>query len=174
MVSALDQWKRLPFLIDTLDHLRERVPDFEFFVLGKGDDQTVEEAAATRPWLHALGARFAADKAAVGALATVTIHPGLIGLHAIDSFAFGTPMITTEHSVHSHEFDYLVDAKNAVVLKESASAAELGDAAADLLSDPDRLETLRTGCAESAGTYTIDAMVERFADGIEGALRSRT
>ena len=174
MASALNEWKRLPFLIDTLDHIRSRLPDFEFFVLGKGADQTVEEAAATRPWLHALGARFAADKAAVGALAMVTIHPGLIGLHAIDSFAFETPMLTTEHSVHSHEFDYLVHEKNAIVLEEGASAADLGNAAVDVLSDLDRLEVLRKGCAISANTYTIDAMVERFADGIEGALRIRS
>lgn len=173
MVSALDQWKRLPFLIDTLDAVRALVPDFEFFVLGQGDEKTVENAAVTRPWLHALGPRFAADKAAIGALVDVTIQPGLIGLHAIDSFAFQTPMVTTEHPTHSHEFDYLIDGENSVVLHDGATAKDLGKAAASLLLDPSRLTLLKKGCAESASTYTIDAMVERFADGIEMALASR-
>lgn len=174
MVSALDTWKRLPFLVETLDVIRHLVPDFEFFVLGQGDDLTIQEAAQTRPWLHALGSRFAADKSAVGAIADVTIQPGLIGLHVIDAFAFGTPMVTTEHSVHSHEFDYLVNGENALVLAEGATAAELGSATADLLRDPEKLQQLRAGGAASAASYTIDSMVERFADGIESALRVRS
>ena len=174
MISALDEWKRLPFLVETLDEIRSRVPDFEFFVLGQGDDKTIENAAQTRPWLHTLGPRFAADKAAVGELADVTIQPGLIGLHAVDAFAFGTPMVTTEHPVHSHEFDYLTNGENALVLGEGATAKELGAATADLLSDPEALATLRDGCAVSAATYTIDGMVQRFADGIENALKLRS
>lgn len=174
MVSALDQWKRLPFLVETLDEIRSRVPDFEFFVLGQGDDKTIENAAKTRPWLHALGPRFAADKAAVGALADITIQPGLIGLHAIDAFAFRTPMVTTEHAVHSHEFDYLKDGENALVLTEGATASELGAATAELLLDPAALQKLQVGCDISAATYTIDGMVERFADGIEAALTLRS
>ena len=173
MVSALDEWKRLPFLVDTLDEIRSRLPDFEFFVLGQGDDSTISTAASSRPWLHALGPRFAADKAAVGELADVTIQPGLIGLHAIDSFAFGTPMVTTEHPVHSHEFDYLIDGQNALVLAAGSSAAELGAATAELLTDRGRLSSLQTGCAASAGVYTIESMVERFADGIEAVIDRR-
>lgn len=174
MVSALDEWKRLPFLVDTLDEIRSRIPEFEFFVLGQGDDTTIVNAASSRPWLHALGSRFGADKAAVGELADVTIQPGLIGLHAIDAFAFATPMVTTEHPVHSHEFDYLVDGENALVLPAGSTAAELGAFTAELLSDSDRLARLQAGCEASARVYTIEHMVERFADGIEAALALRS
>lgn len=170
MVSALDEWKRLPFLLETLDEIRSRVGDFEFFVLGQGDEQTMEDAVATRPWLHVLGSRFAADKAAVGHIADMTIHPGLIGLHAIDAFAFRTPMVTTELAYHSHEFDYLVDGENARILEEDATAAQLADVAAHLFDNPEVLDVLKAGCEQSAKTYTVEAMVERFANGIEAAL----
>ena len=173
MVSALDEWKRLPFLVETLDEVRRHIDDFEFFVLGQGDERTIEDAAESRPWLHALGSRFAADKAHVGRLADVTIHPGLIGLHAIDAFAFGTPMVTTQLAYHSHEFEYLRDGHNALILGENASAAELGTAAAELLGDRERLAQLQAGCEESASQYTVEAMVDRFAAGIETALASR-
>ncbi len=172
MVSALDTWKRLPYLIETLDEIRSRVPDFEFFVLGQGDDEAVIfDAASRRPWLHALGSRFGADKAAVGAAAHVTIQPGLVGLHVVDAFAFQTPMMTVRNEIHSHEFDYLIDDENAVVLPEGASASELADATALVFADPTRLQNLQRGCARSAELYTIDAMVERFAEGIDAAIR---
>ncbi len=170
MVSALDEWKRLPFLVQTLDEVRRKIPDFEFFVIGQGDSTTIADAAETRPWLHGLGSRFSADKAAVGALADITIQPGLIGLHAIDAFAFRTPMVTTEHPFHSHEFEYLKNGYNSVVLPEETSARALGTAVADLFRDPTHLEHLKVGCASSASDYSLESMVERFAAGIQQAL----
>lgn len=173
MVSALDTWKRLPYLIDVLDEIRDRVDDFEFLVLGQGDDESVVfEAAAKRPWLHALGSRFGPDKAAVGKLADITIQPGLVGLHVIDAFAFETPMVTVASDIHSHEFDYLVDGENALVLTNGATPAELAEATTRLFSEPATLERLRRGCKASAQTYTIESMVERFANGIENAIRT--
>lgn len=171
MVSALDKWKRLDQLIETLDGVRSLVPDFEFFVLGQGDDDSIVfDAAETRPWLHALGSRFGADKAAIGSLADITLQPGLVGLHVVDAFAFGTPMVTVEDPIHSHEFDYLVDGENAVVLPANSDANALAKATAELLQDRDRLQRLKQGCDASSEKYTIDSMVDRFADGIEAAL----
>lgn len=43
-------------------------------------------------------------------------------------------------------------------------------AASPLLSDADRLEKLRTGCAIAKGEYSVHNTVKRFADGIIEAL----
>ncbi len=170
IVSALDQWKRVPFLIDVLDRCAERVDDFAFVALGAGDQaHLLAEAAETRPWLHALGARFGPDKAAIGQLADVTIHPGLAGLHVIECFATESPMITADLDYHSHEITYL-SPENSVVLDNGASAGDFADATAKLMDDPARLGDLKDGCRASADVFTLDAMVDNFATGITEAL----
>jgi glycosyltransferase involved in cell wall biosynthesis len=173
MVSALDRWKRVPFLIDVLDATRKRVADFEFFALGAGEElPLLRDASVNRPWLHVLGPTFGADKAAVGRQAELTIHPGLAGLHVIEAFATATPMVTADLPFHSHEVDYLDPGVNAVVLREKASADELADTVARLLASPDELATLQAGCRAAAGVYTLEAMIERFAFGVRSALSS--
>jgi glycosyltransferase involved in cell wall biosynthesis len=174
IVSALDRWKRVPFLLETLDAVRDRVENFEFFALGAGCDAAIlVKAARSRPWLHALGPVFGADKAAIGRRAEVTIHPGLVGLHVIDAFATASPMVTADISYHSHEIEYLEPDVNALVLAESASPVELAAAVAELFADNARLSTLQSGCRSAAEVYTMDAMVERFATGVLLALAGR-
>lgn len=171
MSSALDSSKRLPFLIKTLDGIRSCIPDFEFFILGRGpDERIVFEAAASRPWLHAVGAQFGPDKVAVGEICQVMIHPGLLGLHVIDAFAFETPIVTTEFVSHSHEFAYLEDGGNAVVLDESASAEDLAAASVRALTNARNRERLAQGCRTSAEVFSLSKMTDRFADGICSAI----
>lgn len=170
IVSALDGWKRVPYLLDTLDAVRARRDDFEFVALGAGDDASIlTEAAATRPWLHALGPRFGADKAAIGRRAELTIHPGLAGLHVVDAFATSTPMITADIAYHSHEVSYLEPDVNAVVLDADASPQKMAAAVADLFDDDAHLARLQQGCRDAASIYTLDAMVDRFAAGVLAA-----
>lgn len=172
IVSALDRWKRVPYLLDVIDRVAAAVPGFQFLVLGAGDDDRVLlDAQATRPWLHVLGPRFGADKAALGRLARLTIHPGLVGLHVIDCFATATPLVTADLDYHSHEVSYL-GPDNSVVLNEDVDAATFAEAVIELFGDEARLEQLAAGCARAAGVYTLDAMVSNFADGIEAALAS--
>lgn len=173
IVSALDRWKRVPFLLDVVDAVAARLDNFHFLVLGAGDHDTVlRQAAVSRPWLHLLGPRFGADKAALGRVADVTIHPGLVGLHVIDSFATRTPLVTADLDYHSHEISYLTT-DNSVVLPADIDAQGYADAVIDVLGDADRLSRLRAGCGRAAERYTLDAMVRNFADGVESALRTR-
>ncbi|MGH1489331.1 MAG: glycosyltransferase [Acidimicrobiales bacterium] len=170
IVSALDRWKRVPFLIEILDRCAERIDGFAFVALGAGDQaHLLVEAAETRPWLHALGARFGADKAAIAALPSVTIHPGLAGLHVIETFATGSPMVTADIDYHSHEVSYLDDG-NSVMLPADASADDFAAAVERLMTDPEELARLQAGCAAAAEVFTLQAMVGNFADGIADAL----
>ncbi len=173
IVSALDRWKRVPFLLEVLDAVAADRDDFEFIALGAGDDaQVLSEAASSRPWLHVLGARFGADKAAVGSIAEVTVHPGLAGLHVVESFATASPMITEDLAYHSHEVDYL-SPDNAIVLPRDSTSAQYAEAVSSVLDDRSELQRLQTGCHVAAETYSIDAMVQNFTDGIVEALASR-
>ncbi|MDH3679844.1 MAG: glycosyltransferase family 4 protein [Acidimicrobiia bacterium] len=171
IVSALDTWKRVPMLLDVVDTVREQVPSFEFVVVGAGADAGVLDLAArSRPWLHVVGPRFGPDKAALGRVAELTIHPGLAGLHVIDAFATATPMVTADIEYHSHEIDYLDAGSNAVVLPGAATVADFAAAVTGLLADDDELARLQEGCRKAAEIFTLDAMVERFAAGIVAAL----
>ncbi|MGI9595698.1 MAG: glycosyltransferase family 4 protein [Acidimicrobiales bacterium] len=170
IVSALDRWKRVPYLIEVLDRCAEHIPRFAFVALGAGDQaHLLTEAARTRPWLHAIGARFGADKAAIGELASATIHPGLVGLHVIEAFATESPIVTADLDYHSHEVSYL-GADNSVIVPAAASADEFAGAVVSLLSDPVELARLRAGCKVASNTFTVEAMVDNFATGVVDAL----
>lgn len=170
VVSALDRWKRVPFLIEVLDRCAERIDGFAFIALGAGDQaHLLVEAAETRSWLHPLGARFGPDKAAVASLASATIHPGLAGLHVIETFATGAPMVTADINYHSHEISYLDDT-NSVMLAADASADDFAAAVERLFADEAELARLRVGCADASAIFTLDAMVGNFASGIVDAL----
>lgn len=170
IVSALDRWKRVPFLLDVLDSCAERIDGFAFVALGAGDQAgLLTEAASSRPWLHPLGARFGADKAAIGEVAAVTIHPGLAGLHVIESFATESPMVTADLDYHSHEITYL-NQDNSVVLDAGADASQFASAVEELMFDGPLLQHLRRGCRIGAATYTLPAMVDNFAGGVVEAL----
>ncbi len=171
MISALDETKRLDVLIEAADEVRRLVPDFEFFVVGAGPGESiVRSAAATRPWLHVVGSRFGADRQAIGDIAQITLHPGLIGLHVIDSFNFRAPIVTADIPDHSHEVTYLEDGVNARVLESGSSPVSLGRAAAEVLTNVELSLVLQTGCAAGAEIYSLSSMVERFAQGVERAM----
>lgn len=168
-VGALYPDKRLGFLIEAARAIRSRVPDFHLIVIGGGEDTPLAEAAAAElSWVHYLGPRFGAEKTELVALASVLLMPGLVGLAVLDSFAYGIPMVTTRFPYHSPEIDYLEDGVNGIVTDDDV--AVYGDAVCRVLTDAPFRDGLRAGAATAASTYTIEAMVERFADGVMRAL----
>ena len=88
----------------------------------------------------------------------------------VDSFAAGCPLVTVDLDLHSPEIEYLQDGVNGVCLPAGTSPAAYAEAVAGLLDDPARLEVLREGCRQAAATYTLAAMVDRYAEGLLRAL----
>jgi len=161
--------KRIDFMIAAADRIRAAIPDFSFVVIGDGPSaEEVRVAAKTRPWLHPVGVKKGRDKAAWFKLASVVLNPGLVGLHIVDSFCAGAPMVTTADARHSPEIAYLESGKNGLVV--AGGVAEYADAVVDLLQDAPRFEAMRSATLESASRYTLDNMVENFCDGIERCL----
>jgi glycosyltransferase involved in cell wall biosynthesis len=170
-LGALYLEKRVSFLVESAKRIREIVPDFELLVAGTGPEaDVITEAAARHDWIKALGPVFGREKAVLGRLAKVIVMPGAVGLVVLDSFAMGTPMITTDVGYHGPEIDYLEDGVNGVVLPAAADARSFAARVAAVLTSDAQLAELRAGCARSADRYTIDNMIRRFADGICAAL----
>jgi glycosyltransferase involved in cell wall biosynthesis len=170
-VGGMYEEKRLPFLIEACDHLRHEIPDFEMVFLGGGaDDHVVARAAGQRAWMHHLGPTFDADKAVYVSLSKLLLMPGLVGLAVLDAFAAGVPIVTLADSEHSPEIEYLVDGVNGRMVPAGTDPAGYAKHAAALLRDEATRQTLIDGGLAASRRYTIEAMVERFAEGVHRAL----
>jgi len=162
--------KRLDYMIAAADNIQAALPDFHLLIIGDGPSgQDIKAAAASRPWLHWLGVRKGLEKAAYFRLAQVVLNPGLVGLHVLDAFCAGVPMVTTSDARHSPEIAYLKDGENGLVVTGNADV--YADAIIALLQDPARYALLQARGLADAQRYTLQNMVENFAEGIERCLR---
>ncbi len=163
--------KRLAYLVEAADRIQQTIPKVRLVVMGDGPSAgEIQLPAASRPWLHWVGARRGQDKAVYFKLASVVLNPGLVGLHVLDSFCAGVPMITTADAMHSPEIAYLRSGVNGLVV---AGAPEAYAAAViELLGDQDKLEKMKRAAMQDSKIYTLDNMVNRFVDGIEHCLAS--
>jgi glycosyltransferase involved in cell wall biosynthesis len=72
--------------------------------------------------------------------------------------------VTTNYPYHSPEIAYLQSGFNGIQTEDNVES--FSNAAVTLLNDEAALETLRQGCMVSANQYTLENMVENFAQGI--------
>ena len=157
--------KRLDYMLDAADRIHAALPAFRLVVIGDGPSaDTIRHAMETRPWLKWQGVRKGVEKAGWFKLADVVINPGLVGLHILDSFCSGAPMVTTAESRHSPEIAYLKDGVNGLVVRGGAD--RYADAVIDLFQNPARLTAVKEAALADAKHYTLENMVEQFADGI--------
>jgi glycosyltransferase involved in cell wall biosynthesis len=158
--------KRLDYMIAAADRIHAALPAFRLVVVGDGPSASeIRAAAETRPWLKWVGVRKGLEKAAWFRLADVVINPGAVGLHVLDSFCSGTPMMTTAESRHGPEIAYLKDGVNGLIVRGEAS--RYADAVIALFNDRAKLEAIKRAALRDASRYTLDNMVNQFADGIE-------
>lgn len=169
-IGGLDSSKRLDFLLDAADRAHAADKDFRLLVVGSGSSQSyVESAVVSRPWMSYLGPLFGQEKAVAMATADVLLMPGRVGLIAVDSFASGTPIVTTRWPWHAPEFEYLEAGENSVVTDDNVGA--YADAIVDLLNDRTALDRLGRGAYKSADFYTVTRMAANFIRGIESMKR---
>lgn len=167
--GALYKEKRIEFLIESIQLIKQEVPDFQFIFLGGGpDSDLVRKEANKRSWIHYCGPKFDHEKIPYFKLSKVFLLPGAVGLAILDSFATETPMITTDYSFHGPEVEYIVNNQNGIISKN-----EIGSFASEvvnLMNNDNVLERLRNGCRESSLEYTNDKMVEKFKIGVKKCL----
>jgi glycosyltransferase involved in cell wall biosynthesis len=162
--------KKLDLLVEACDLIHTRLPNFRLVVIGDGSSRSeLEQAFVSRPWATWVGVKRGVDKAAYFGVASIVLNPGLVGLHILDAFAMGAPMLTTSTALHSPEIAYLEDGVNGVMTDDSPQA--YADAALAILSDRDRLAAMSKAANETAEKYTVENMASNFMDGIEQALK---
>jgi len=162
--------KRLDLLLQACEKIVARQPDFKLVVVGDGPSRALLEASASsRPWMHWVGVKRGRDKAAWFRAAQLYLSPGAVGLHVLDSFVAGVPMITTADALHGPEIAYLQDGVNGLIT--AGDADSYAQAVLALLQEPERLAAIRHNAETSATQFTLDQMVDRFCDGIVKCLR---
>ena len=163
--------KRLPFLLEACHLIKKQLPDFEMLFIGSGVDKAVvEQAAQEHDWIHYLGPKFGTDKVPYFSLAKLMLLPGLVGLGVLDSFALGVPLVTTAIDYHSPEIDYLSDGENGKIVQEAQNSSVYADAVINLMNNDGLRKRMVTNCVNSSKIYTLETMVERFAQGVQDAL----
>jgi glycosyltransferase involved in cell wall biosynthesis len=161
--------KRLDYMLAAADLVHAALPDFHLIVIGDGPSADIIRAALpTRPWLHWLGALTGRDKAKWFAVADLVMNPGAVGLHILDAFCSGAPMVTVRDSRHGPELAYLENGVNGLIVDGDARA--YADAVTRLLSDGARLDAIKRRARADARRYSLANMVEHFALGIERAM----
>jgi glycosyltransferase involved in cell wall biosynthesis len=164
--------KKIGLMLESCDFIKQQVPNFQLLVVGDGPSAVeVREAAKTRPWIHFLGVKKNRDKAACFRLSHVMLNPGTLGLHILDAFAIGMPLVSTVNALHSPEIAYLENGKNGVLV-EGDDPKEYANAVVRLLNDPDYYHLLAQQAKEDGAKYTLDKMVDNFHQGIIACLAS--
>ena len=165
--------KRLDFLLNVCDKIKDTVPDFEMIFIGAGpEDSKVKVAAKKHKWVHYVGPKFDEEKVPYFMMSKLFLMPGLVGLAVLDAFALETPIVTTDIPYHSPEIDYLIDGFNGVIVKETDNSSVYAAHVSYLLRNDDVRCKLVAGCRASREKYTIEEMVKRFAEGVIKALHS--
>jgi L-malate glycosyltransferase len=170
-LGSLTTEKRLDYLFEASEVVRADIPDFELLIAGEGGEaEAARRFAATRPWVHLLGAVHGADKASALAVSDLVLMPASAGLVVLDSFAAGVPIVISGSWPHGPEADYIDDGSDGLVVQDGGDAGRYAAAITALLRSPGLRAELADGSRRQAGEYTVEAMVERFATGIEQAL----
>ena len=163
--------KRIPFLLKAIEYVRAQIKDFEMIFIGGGTESyLVEEAAKQAPWIHYVGPVFGSEKVPYYAISKVFLMPGLVGLGILDTFALETPLVTTNVPIHSPEIEYLIDGENGIMVESKNDPKLYARAVVDLFLDNDLRNKLIEGCKFARQKYTIEAMVDRFCEGVILAL----
>ncbi|MFJ7178088.1 glycosyltransferase family 4 protein [Streptomyces massasporeus] len=165
-IGGLDAPKRIPFLLRAVDRIAAQLPGFRLLVAGEGAQRGLVEKSRAAVWV---GRASTEQKALLGAACEVMLMPGAVGLCAVDSFALGTPVVTTHWPFHGVEFGYLEHGRNALVVPTD-DEGRYADAVVGLLRDRERLRRLQEGCRAAADSYSVEEMSGRFADGVEQML----
>lgn len=163
--------KRLDLLLAAADLIRSEQHDFHLVIVGDGPLMPrVRAATAGRAWIHPLGVQKGRDKALLFGIADVIMNPGLLGLHILDAFAAGLPLVSTRDALHSPEIAYLEPGVNGILTANDPR--DYAEAVLYLLRSPSHYRRVASRAAASGQRYSVEAMVQRFVEGIGCCLES--
>lgn len=171
-LGGLDESKRIPFLLESAEIAYSLDNAFRLHIVGDGIERhLVEKKAKTCPGLIYSGPLVGRKKALALVSAKVIAMPGRVGLIAVDSFAVGRPVVTTEWPWHAPEYDYLSNGLDSLVLRNDPESYAKG--LVQLMGDATALSELQGNCHAKSLQYTVESMAESYLAGIVKVLESK-
>lgn len=168
-IGALEESKRLEFLVEASRLVHQMQPDYRLLIVGDGElRRQVEDWAVKLPFVSYLGSLSGKEKALALASSQVMAMPGRIGLIAVDSFASSVPIVTTAWEWHAPEFEYLEHGRNSVISDNTEVA--FAEALEKVLRDARLRKNLEQKARIDSEHFTLDTMVNNYLHGIENAL----
>jgi len=165
-IGALDQSKRIDFLIETAIKVHESVADVQLIIAGEGAQrEQIESFSLQHPWVRYVGRLEGRLKAAAFRLAEAVVIPGRVGLVAVDAIACERPVITTDWPLHAPEFEYLIDGENAMVAVDSV--ADYARAVVTYLQDPNGSVQDSARSATVRRQLSVEQAAMNFAQGLK-------
>jgi len=161
-VGALDESKRINFLVKVLDELWAIDPAIKLIVGGTGPDSAMFDLAVSRKQVIRLGYAGTRDKALIARVSEALVMPGRIGLIAVDALAFGLPILSTTWRRHSPEIDYLVEGVDRFTFRD--------DPRAYAYSVTDWLATGKHDTGSGLAGVRLEDMISNFRVGVETLL----
>lgn len=157
--------KRLDLLLAASAKIKSAIPQFVLLVIGDGPcAKIVRDASSEFDWVRTLGVISGEEKFKLFAIASFVLNPGAVGLHILDAFAAGLPLISTFQAHHGPEIAYIDNDINALLVEANADA--YASAVISLANDATKYESICSAASESADRYTLDNAVGNFADGL--------
>lgn len=167
--SRLTEKKNLPFLIEASRLARRHLPDLSLLLVGDGVKRSwIEEDTRSDPWIKMVGAQHGREKAKALCISDALCMPFDLGLSILDGFAAGLPVIAARGARHNPEIAYLKHDHNGLFSERTTEA--YAASMVEVLSDPTRQARLSRGAVDSAETYSLNAMISNFSNGIRKAL----
>lgn len=164
--------KKIDFLLEASRYIKNQIPSFELIILGNGPDKwKVESACKNNKWIHYAGTKFGNERIPYFKLASIMMMPSAVGLAIIDSFAFETPIVTTDYPNHGPEIDYLINNVNGLMTE--CNIEKYSSKTIEVINNKDTLVKLKDGCRSCYEQYSLENMVSNFIDGIINCLNSR-
>jgi L-malate glycosyltransferase len=158
--------KKLDLLINASDLIAKQVGNFHLVVIGSGPSlPDLQRDASSRPWIHLVGIQTGRSKAAWFKAARVLLNPGAVGLHVLDSFVSGRPMVSTKTALHGPEIAYLESGVNGLLTDDDT--ADYASAVIKILIDNDFASKLSERAVEASHLYSLELMVQNFLSGLE-------
>lgn len=163
--------KKIEFLLDCCEQIRNEIPDFHMIFIGKGPDlDKIINSSKRNNWIHYEGLKFGKDKVKYFKIAKFQLIPGAVGLNVIDSFALNTPLITTYSNNHGPEFEYIENDKNGIITNNTKR--DYSRKVIELMKTDTNLNLINE-CNKSSHIFTLDKMIQNFKIGIIKCLNQK-
>jgi glycosyltransferase involved in cell wall biosynthesis len=168
-IGALDESKRIPFLLESIRLLNLAGSEVSFVIAGDGPlRDELMDMASDLPNVHFVGRADEEMKHLILSMTQLLVVPGRVGLIAVDSLAAGVPIVTTNWAFHAPEFEYLEDGVTSRIVNNTVQ--DYASGIEELLHDEVLRERLCQNSLSEGDSLGLEQMAQNFLNGILAAL----